>query len=264
MLIEKGDPLMLRKWPFLSFILLGFQIIVATVAMDSKTLLPIEGQGVKNLKKYLPNIKFDALISPEFNQKIISTIESFWYLSDNAQMLSMLPQASSQSLFERLGNILSHLDTFQAPDCPELELLGIQPTPEEIIYQKVNRYLFESVDKVLREKFLASHPNTLFSFPVIEWAVNVMPNFELSTVSKLEENTILESKIKLYIRDHYLPASLEVYFKQGWSWLTERINEILSSNPDNRGELEKELFNRLRCDMCYPTRASILSEALYK
>lgn len=239
----------------LSFFIVGIMNLIIATEKESDVLVYGHNTLLSTSYSSVSNAEYEPFTK---NSKILSTVQSFNFLFDRAKKLSELPEASIQSISKRLEYLINHPDIFKMPDCPELEFLGIEPSTQQILYQKINRYLFDEVDDALKDQFHTTYPAGSFSFPVIEWAVNIMPNFEFDIIDTFNENQPFSNNLKSFVDKHYSPGLLKSYFEQGKILLTERQKDIAELNTDNNSKYLEELYNRLRCDMCYPARVSAM------
>lgn len=198
----------------------------------------------------LPNVKMA--------KRAESTIKSFEYLDTYALDLAQSPLISTDALCRKLNYIVENPEKFKTPDCPELDLIDSPPF-SEMIFQKVNRWLFEEFDDFIYECFKRNmNYNTNLSFPVVEWAVNVIPNFELPIVSRMPGSD-LTTKIENFIKAYYFPQNIETYLKRGAVLLDCWVKKIEQEMENDARPLSVDLEKRLQCDMCYPARISALS-----
>lgn len=187
--------------------------------------------------------------SPEVQKRVYSTLISFSFLYDNAEALSNF--VTCDYLRHRLDSLSSDIDSLGVPDCPETE---DNSDPPEVYFQKINRNLFVEVDTRIRDQFMNKHPGIDFSFPVIEWAANVIP--ELCTYTGVHSTDEVYNVIRCAIENDNSSKQLLDYFRLGYSLVLSQIKRAEQS-PVPSSEYTK-LISRLKCSMCYPARVSAL------
>ncbi|MDR2723992.1 MAG: hypothetical protein LBB25_02165 [Holosporaceae bacterium] len=199
------------------------------------------------------NIKLSACC--ETANRVRQTSFSFEYLNSNAQRISSL--VSAEYLYGCLDQLFSHIDEIEVPDCPELWLLEREPTLDEINFQKVNRNLFGEVDELIKNGFCKLYKDQELAFPVIEWAANVLPCMQIELIDTFEGEN-LAAKIKDCVTKNYAQPQLEQYLQDGWRVLQQRVHEIEHTATELRTVQIDQLFDRMRCSMCFPARVSAL------
>mmetsp|Transcript_8297 Transcript_8297/g.11123 ORF Transcript_8297/g.11123 Transcript_8297/m.11123 type:complete len:219 (+) Transcript_8297:72-728(+) len=201
--------------------------------------------------------KIDEILShtpEEDREKIRSTLVSFAFLHQNAGELCRLPCVSTASLVERGELLFCVLDGLETPDCPEL-FEDFVP-PDTIPFQKVNRNLFGEFDDEVKRIFRArypTYPEEFLAFPIVEWAVNIIPVFSLEFMFRDDGETLAQKVVQI-IRENYANDSLEIFLTQAWALIDAKWPpQSIDSWKGKGGMLE-----RLGCSMCFPARVSIL------
>jgi hypothetical protein len=197
----------------------------------------------------------DSLVSlapQDIQVRVRATLFSFAFLYYHSKDFSDALQAQPQSLVERAQTLISLLDMLDVPDCPEI----FDENPEELNYQKLNRYLFDEVDEMIKSKFCQAYPGHSLEFfpsPVVEWAVNILPTFYLPIIQSMEGDNFSEQVLNC-IQTSYDPENLNSYLREGWSIIVAHWPITDASIWISQGGL----LDRLRCTMCYPARLSLL------
>jgi len=194
--------------------------------------------------------------------KVASTLFSFAFLHLNSETLSNVSTSSFAKQSIQLLNIIDELDT---PLQLAEHSTEFDSSHAELKFQKLNRYLFKQADEIIEKHFLqvmnVSENEEVkeslkdWAYPVIEWASNVMPTFELIFLTNAQTKE-LEYSLILDQINRFDTNELVSYLKLGWNRV---INHLESARNGNNSRIQK-LISRLRCSMCYPARVSILGE----
>jgi hypothetical protein len=227
---------------------------------------------------------------PERESKVCVTVAAFYILHKRAATYAKLPEASLAEIQQRLITLFETEAMLIAPDCPELE--SDPNNTVLVLFQKINRYLFQELDNILEQYLKTEMPDvsklsllltlqnnillplpslSIFAsnaaelpVPPIEWAVNILEEFDYTIYSNLKPPPPLCNWIKTIIDKHYDPTSLVSYLQLGWNAILARYSEVIivPSGTLNRAKLLHTFVDRLRNTMCYPARVSILSTSL--
>ncbi len=186
--------------------------------------------------------------------RVKSTVQSFHFLYENAESLARC--VSKEELFNKLVDLHTNSKKLEAPSCPETEGDACESM---VLLQKINRYLFDEVDNDIYNQFKSQYPDVDFSFPVIEWAENVMPdiiNVGVAIDDKRSEDEVFK-QVREILTAWNSSSALTEYFKLGYENLAKRLALIEQKTSEDEKELDrKALFLRLKCSMCYPARVS--------
>jgi hypothetical protein len=208
---------------------------------------------MNNHSKYVDKISIlvNATSQP-FKTRVENTLNSFAYLHAYAAVLNKF--VSVDELVARTKEIFQTANEHATPDCPEISDDQGCVKEEMVLFQKINRYLFDKYDAQILAHFqTVTHKHVDdFAFPVFEWAVNVMPEFTYSQVcSNLDQGTNVQDNVIIFIKQNFNTASCQEYFEGAWNRI-DQWNGVI----EGRGGL----IDRLRSDMCYPARLSVLVE----
>lgn len=134
------------------------------------------------------------------------------------------------------------------PDCPELE--SDHDDDRIVLFQKINRYLFEELDSTLEQYLNAEMPNAS-TISSLSGSLSIIPDLPVPVIERavniLEQ---LNYTIYLNLESHHLCAS--DYFEV----------MMFPSGTTDRAKLLSAFVDRLRNTMCYPARVSILTSSL--
>lgn len=227
---------------------------------------------------------------PERENKVCITLATFYIFHQRAADYAKLPEAFLPKIHERLIALFDSEATLVVPDCPELE--GGDNDIHIVLFQKINRYLFEELDSMLEQYLKAEMPNvstvsSLFTLqsrilmpqpslfassssmsdlpvPPIEWAINILQQLDYTIYANGEFPSSLCEWMTTIVDKHYDSTILIHYLQLGWNAVLTRYSEVMmahSGTPD-RTELLARFIDRLRNTMCYPARVSILTSSL--
>ena len=233
---------------------------------------------------------FDVYPDAQRESKVCVTLAAFYIFHKRAANYAKLPEACLAKIQQRLITLFETKAMLIAPDCPELE-----SDPNNtllVLFQKINRYLFEELDTILEQYLRIEMPDvskvsslltleerillplpTLSTFvssiselpvPPIEWTVNILEQFDYTIYIGLEPSPPLFEWMKTNIDKHYDPTRLIPYLQLGWNAVLARYSEIImvSSGTSDRTKILATFVDRLRNTMCYPARVSILTTCL--
>ncbi|CAF1258396.1 unnamed protein product [Adineta steineri] len=239
--------------------------------------------------------QFELHPDPERESKVCATLSAFYVFHRRANDYAQLREASVASISQRLFTLFDTAATLVLPDCPEL--LMEQDDASMILFQKINRYLFQELDFKLEEYVHAETSNlftlsslmilpcrmlsplpslpvsssmpllsSLFELPLppIEWAVNIIEELDYTVYLALQLKPPLIEWIQTIIDKHYNPNSLMLYLCIGWDAVMARYYEIIMTpiGTNHRAQVLNAFIDRLRNTMCYPARVSIVSACI--
>ena len=225
-------------------------------------------------------------------RNVCTTIAAFYIFHKRAVDYVKLLACSSFEIQQRLITLLNTESMLVAPECPEIE--SNYDDTNIILFEKINRYLFAEVDSLLEQYLNAEIPDVSTAsslltlpdamvlplvsssaaavkynvaelpVPPIEWAINILEQFDYSSYISLESSVALNDWMKTIINKYYDPISLIHYLQSGWNAVLMRYSEVVMNHHDpvNRAKLLENFIDRLRNTMCYPARLSILSCSL--
>jgi hypothetical protein len=227
---------------------------------------------------------------PQRENKVCVTLAAFYIFHKRAADYAELSAASLPKIQQRLVTLFDTESMLAAPDCPELE--GTHDDIRMVLFQKINRYLFEELDSILEQYLNAEMPDvstvsslsTLSSkillplpslltplsgmselpVPPIEWTINILEQLDYTIYLNLEFPLSLCEWIKTIVDRYYDSTSLIHYLQLGWNAVLARYSEIMMvpSGTTERAKLIDTFVDRLRNTMCYPARVSVLISSL--
>ena len=245
--------------------------------------MDVDLQAVCNLMQDYFSIHPD----PQRERKVCVTIAAFYIFYKRAADYAKFSECSLSSIQQRLVTLLDIESALVAPECPELE--SDHDDIHMVLFQKINRYLFEELDSILEQYLNAEMPDvstvssllTLQStivlplpslstiaanmselpVPPIEWVINIIEQFDYTIYFTLESSLSLSDWMKSIIDEHYNPTNLIQYLQSGWNAILTRYSEValIFSDTPTRAKLLDTFIDRLRNTMCYPARLSILN-----
>lgn len=202
---------------------------------------------------YSSSSDYELLVPPEYQeikqwlkdnnatQDMIDTAYLCYLLCEGADEICMLLEANRDKILEQVEVFWKVQDEVKEP-------IGFENMKgRKSLLAKLGRYIFQELDKRISD-FLKDR-NLIFEFPIIEHAINVIPDIEESL---LKEKKLSKETVRRFISNNYSTDSLKIYLQGPW--------RIILENFKTRMVNQSEILQQLnRNGYCFPAIKSCIT-----